>query len=177
MSTTIEEIAYKNGLDLIDTTTEATGYPRGLQKAIIGFETFDEAEKLAKEYDLDIEIFTKRDGWNLWYRTGKFACEPFDRSAEEYGDDYRQYSKADLEDFYENHVQPFVAEYDSFEQLRSFLNDMERIKEEIEDAEDDEIVIACSDGYRETVKVHTMAYEYDTHHYAIGLIDLNYEID
>lgn len=58
MTTTIEEIASENGLELIETTAERSGYPRGLQKAIIGFDTFDEAEKLAKEYGLDIEIFT-----------------------------------------------------------------------------------------------------------------------
>lgn len=177
MTTTIEEIASENGLELIETTAERSGYPRGLQKAIIGFDTFDEAEKLAKEHGLDIEIFTKRDGWNFWYRTGDKAWEPFERSADEYGDDYHKYSKEDFDDFYENEVQPFVADFDSFEQLRSFLNNMEHVKDEIENAEDDEIVIARTDGYCETIKAKTMEYEYDTHHYAIGLIDRNYEID
>lgn len=177
MTTTIEDIASENGLELIETTAERSGYPRGLQKAVIGFETFDEAEKLAKEYNLDVEIFTKRDGWNFWYRTGDKAWEPFERSAEDFGDDYHKYSKEDLDDFYENEVQPFVADFDSFEQLRSFLSNMEHVKEEIENADDDEIVIARTDGYCETIKVKTMEYEYDTHHYAIGLIDCNYEID
>ena len=45
MTTTIEEITSENGLELIETTAERSGYPRGLQKAIIGFDTFDEAEK------------------------------------------------------------------------------------------------------------------------------------
>lgn len=134
-------------------------------------------KKLAKEYGLDIETFTKRDGWNFWYRTGDKAWEPFKRSAEEYGDDYHEYSNEDLDDFYENEVQPFVADFDSFEQLRSFLSSMEHVQEEIENAEDDEIVIARNDGYCETIKAKTMEYEYDTHHYAIGLIDRNCDAD
>lgn len=69
----IEEIAYENGLELIDTTSAMNGYPQCLKKAIIGFDSFEEADKLAKENGLSIEIFTKRDGWNLWYRTGDKA--------------------------------------------------------------------------------------------------------
>lgn len=170
MKKSLEEIAYEQGLDLITTTSEVTGYPSNLRYAIIGFDTYEQAEELAKEYDLSIEIFTKRDGWKFWYRTGHEAWEPFQRSAEDYGDDYHQYTKADLEDFYENEVQPFVEEYDDFTSLRDFLDNMEDVKERIEDAEDDEIVITCGSDYRETIKATTMAYEYDTHHYAIGLI-------
>lgn len=173
MKKSLEEIAYEQGLDFITTTSEGTGYPSHLRDAIIGFDTYEQAEELAKEYNLSIEIFTKRDGWNLWYRTGHEAWEPFERSAEDYGDDYSGYTKADLEDFYENEVQPFVADFNDFTSLRDFLDTMENVKERIEDAEDDEIVITCCNDYCETIKATTMAYEYDTHHYAIGLIESN----
>lgn len=100
-----------------------------------------------------------------------------ERSAEDYGDDYHQYTKADLADFYENEVQPFIGEFNNFEDLRSFLDKTEKIKDEIEDAEEDEIVITYCGEYDETIKKETMAYEYDTHHYAIGLIDRSSDID
>lgn len=173
----LSDIAANNGLELIETTSSGTGYPQALCSAIIGFDTFEEAEELAKEHNLDIEIFTKRDGWNLWYRTGTTAYNSLERSAEDYGDDYHQYTKADLADFYQNEVQPFIGEFNDFEDLRSFLDKTEKIKDEIEDAEEDEIVITYCGEYYETIKKETMAYEYDTHHYAIGLIDRSSDID
>jgi hypothetical protein len=173
MISNFEDIATENGLELIDTTSARNGYPQDLKKAIIGFDSFEQAEELAKENGLSIEIFHKRDGWDMWYRTGCQAHEPFERSADEYGDDYREFSKKDLEGFYENEVQPFVSDFDDFDSLRCFLDKMEKIKDEIEDAEDDELVLACCGEYYSTIKKRTMSYTYDTNHYAIGLIDRN----
>ena len=44
---TIDEIASENELQVITTTTGMNGYPQSLKKAIIGFENFEQAEKLA----------------------------------------------------------------------------------------------------------------------------------
>lgn len=169
----LEDIAMENGLELIDTTSAKNGYPQDLQKAIIGFDTFEQAEKLAKETGLSIEAFKKRDGWDLWHRTGCQMGDPFLRTADDFGDDYLGYTKEDLDCFYENEVQPFVSDFDDFDSLRCFLDKMEKIKDEIEDAEDDELVLACCGEYYSTIKKRTMSYTYDTNHYAIGLIDRN----
>ena len=177
MKKDLAEIASENGLQLIETTASRTGYPERLQKAIIGFDTFEQAEKLAEENGLSIEFFRQRDGWNFWYRTGSTAYATFRRSAEDYGDDSSELCKDDLVDFYENEVQPMVSDFESFNALRSFLDQKEKIQDEIEDAEDDEIVITCSGEYYDTIKERTMEYSYDSHSYAIGLIDRNYEID
>lgn len=169
----LEDIAAENGLELIDTTSARNGYPQDLQKAIIGFDSFEQAEELAKENGLSIEIFHKRDGWDMWYRTRCHAHEPFERSADEYGDDYREFSKKDLEDFYENEVQPMVEVFGDFDTLRSYLGRMERIKDEIEEAEEGEIVITYCGEYFDTIVEHPMAYHCDSNSYAIGLIDRN----
>ena len=167
----LESIAEENGLEVITTTSARNGYPQRLQRAIIGFETFEDAEKMANENGLSIEIFTKRDGWSLWYRTGNHALAPFERDCAVYGDEYRQYSKQDMEGFDANEVQPSVYIFDDFESLRCFLNIMEEIRDKIEDADDDEIILASLGGYYDTIKKTTMSYVYDTHHFAIGLID------
>ena len=173
MKRDLAEIASENGLQLIETTASRTGYPKCLRKAIIGFDTFEQAEELAKENGLSIEVFQQHDGWDLWYRTGCTAYEPFRRSAEDFGDDYSEFSKDDLEDFYENEVQPMVSDFESFDALRSFLDQKEKIQDAIEDAEDDEIVITCCGEYYDTIKERTMVYSYDSHSYAIGLIDID----
>ena len=171
----LESIAEENGLEVITTTSAKNGYPQRLQRAIIGFDTFEDAEKMANENGLSIEIFTKRDGWNLWYRTGNHAFAPFERNGAEYGDEYRQYSKEDLDGFYANEVQPSVCAFDDFESLRCFLDIMEEIRDKIEDADDNEIVLASLGGYFGTIEKTTMWYRYDTHHFSIGLIDRDKE--
>lgn len=171
MRTDLDYIAEGNGLKLISTTSALNGYPQQLQQAVIGFETFEHAEMLAEENGLSIEIFTKRDGWGIWYRTGNHAWEPFKRSAEEYGDDYRQYSRDDLEDFYEREVKPTVDSFNDFASLREYLDKMEELRDKIEDADDDELVLATCYGYYDTIKKTSMSYCYDTRHFAIGLID------
>ena len=171
MRTDLEYIAEANGLELIDTSSARNGYPENLQRAIIGFDTFEDAKMLAEEHGLSIEIFSKLDGWGIWYRTSNHAWEAFERSSDEYGDDYRQYSKDDLESFYVCEVQPNVDGFDSFASLREYLDKMEEIRDKIEDADDDELVLASCYGYYDTVKKTTMSYCYDTVHFAIGLID------
>lgn len=175
MISNFEDIATENGLELIDTTSARNGYPQDLKKAIIGFDSFGQAEELAKENGLSIEIFNKRDGWDMWYRTGCQEHEPFERSADEYGDDYREFSKKDLEGFYENEVQPMVDVFGDFDTLRSYLGRMERIKDEIEEAEEGEIVITYCGEYFDTIVEHPMAYHCDSNSYAIGLIARNDE--
>lgn len=169
----LSDIAEENGLELIDTTSARNGYPQDLKNAIIGFDSFEQAEKLAKENGMSIEAFKKRDGWDLWYRTGCKMGTPFLRTADDFGDDYRGYSKDDLEDFYLNEVQPMVSDFEDFDSLRCFLDKMEKIKDEIENAEDGEVVITCCGEYYDTIKKHVMSYTYDTNHYTIGLIDRN----
>lgn len=171
MRTDLEYIAEANGLEVIDTSSARNGYPENLQRAIIGFDTFEDAEMLAEEHGLSIEIFSKLDGWGIWYRTNNHAWEAFERSSNEYGDDYRQYSKDDLESFYVCEVQPNVDSFDDFASLRGFLDKMEEIRDKIEDADDDELVLATCYGYYDTIKKTTMSYCYDTVHFAIGLID------
>lgn len=169
----LSDIAEENGLELIDTTSARNGYPQDLKNAIIGFDSFEQAEKLAKENGMSIEAFKKRDGWDLWYRTGCKMGTPFLRTADDFGDDYRGYSKDDLEDFYLNEVQPMVSDFEDFDSLRCFLDKMQEIYHAIEDADDDELVITYEGHYYETIKKAVMEYTLDTHHYAIGLIDRN----
>ena len=118
-----EDLAYKEGLELIETTSERNGYPRCLKKAIIGFDSMEEAREYAEQHDLSIEIFHKRDGWNVWYRTGNRAYDPFTRTAEDYGDDYNLFTADDAADYYENEVQEIISDFDNFEDVEKFLKE------------------------------------------------------
>lgn len=74
----LEELA-DDDLKVIQTTNSAIGYPSHLHPAIVGFKSFDEAEAMAKENHLQIQIFERRSGWSLW-RRGRTPYCAFERS-------------------------------------------------------------------------------------------------
>ena len=170
---TIAEIAESNGLDYIETTTERNGYPSNIKGAIIGFDSFEQAQELANAHGLSIQSFEKRDGWALWYRTGNTMVEAFTNSSEDYGDNYMEYGKMEKEDFYDQEVKLLLEGMDDWDSLNEFLSRMEEIYEEIEKMEDGEVVITYMGAYKETIATKSMRFYNDTKHYAIGLIDVD----
>ena len=169
------ELASQNDLDLIETTSERNGYPLDLKKAIIGFTSMEEARSVADQHDLSVEIFHKRDGWNVWYRTGRQAYEPFTRSAEDYGDDFSLFTVSDADYYYENEVQDIVADFDNFEDIEKFLKERREVYDAICNLDDDEALVTYQGRLYEIIKRHTMGYYFDTYYYAIGVIDWNNE--
>src|SRR5690606_19492966 len=170
-SSDLAEIAEANGLDYIETTSERNGYPSNIKSAIIGFDSFEQAQELANTYGLSIESFEKRDGWALWYRTGNSMYEEFTNSVEDYGDNYMEYAPMEREEFYEQEIKEILSDFDSWEDLSDFLSRMESIWEEIEKLEDNEVVIAHEGRYYDTISTKSMSFYHDTKHYAIGLIN------
>ena len=170
MTTDFYTIAEIENLQVVETTSAMNGYPQSLQKALIGFDSFEDAERIANEYGLRIELFTKRDGWQLYYRTNNRAYSAIEVSAEEYGDDYRSFTASDYEGFYENEVQGMIGEFDDFDSVEDFLEKKTKIYDAIEDLEDDEMVLTCQGEYYDTVKRYTMCHSFDTKTTVIGLI-------
>ena len=168
-------LAAQGGFELIETTSERSGYPLDLKKAIIGFASFEEANELAQEHDLSIEVFQRRDGWSLWYRTGNRAYDPFTRTAEQYGDDYNLFTADDAADYYENEVQEIISDFDNFEDVEKFLKERREVYDAICALDDNEAVVTYRGSLYEEIKLHSMSYNFDTHHYAIGLIDWDNE--
>ena len=165
------QIADENGLELIETTSEANGYPSNLQYAIIGFETFEDAEKLAEEHDLHITSFHKKDGWNLWARTGDNVYEPFKNSSDDYGDNYSEFNGGEMSEevFFEEEVTPRLEDFTNFDDLQAFINSKKELFEEIEKAGVNQKVITYLGDYSETIDAESMYFYHDTNHYAIGL--------
>lgn len=166
---TSDILQHKN-LEYIDTTSQANGYPCRLKKAVIGFESFEQAQEFADEYNLNLEVFKKRDGWAFWYRTRNKAFEPFVRTCEDYGDDYRFFESSDQFEFFENEVRDILVNCTDFEEAKQVIENAEKVYDEICNLSDDEFVVTRCGSYYDTIKKKTMQYEYDTHHYAIGVI-------
>lgn len=173
----LREIAENNGLTYAESTNGSNGYPANIKGIIIGFETFEEAEKLADENNLTIEFFKKKDGWQLWERTNNQAHEPLNNSSDDYGDNYSHLEKMSEEEFIKNEVAEIltalIEDEADFDTIENFIAGKIKLFNEIESMEDDEIVITCHGDYYETIKKESMYYAHDTKHITIGLIDRN----
>lgn len=166
----LEKIAKKNGLDIIETTSSSNGYPSNVGKAIIGFNSFSQAEELAVKYNLELAQFNKRDGWHFWFRTGAGVNEPYNNSAEDYGDNHSGFLKMEEEDFLESEVNWFFENGpECFDQIDAFIKTKREIWEQIKKMEDDEMVITFEGNYMETIKRKSMYFYHDTKHMVIGL--------
>jgi hypothetical protein len=171
MKNSLFEIAQDENLTCIETTTGSNGYPQHLKPAIIGFDNFEDAEKLAEEFGLEIQIFTKKDGQQLYSRTGNRAYEPLKNSCEDYGDNYSQFGYGITEEeFFNEEVKDVLNTFDNFEELQNFINDKKEIFKEIERAEEGQLVITQMGRYYETIQKESMHFYHDTKTWVIGVI-------
>ena len=168
----LESIAYEHGLDLIETTSDASGYPRDLKYAIIGFETFDEAQELADRYGLTVQEFTKRDGWQLWVRGGRM-WEEYDYEkvmSEGYPNEVvRTYRHTDANDVISDLREQL--QYASIRDMKIMIENAEQILDELENCQLDEFIVTCTGEYDGTYRRNVMSYSYDSSRYAIGIAE------
>jgi hypothetical protein len=75
----LENIAEQNGLDVVNTTEGANGYPIGIMPMLKGFETFEQFKTIANQYpQLNHFSLDKKDGWQLWYRKSDYFTGAFE---------------------------------------------------------------------------------------------------
>ena len=165
----MNELASEYDLRFVETTSGRNGYPENLKPALVGFDTFEDAEKFAQEHGLDTWLFHKRDGWQLWNRVHS-VNEPMSISCEDYGDDYNLYTASSLENYFEDEVKPCLENFDNIEGLREFLDKQETIMDELENLDEDEAVVTLWGEYRETIQLHPMEWIHDTHYYIVGVM-------
>ena len=159
---TLEDIAVKNGLDIVETTSERSGYPRNLKDVLVGFGSFGNAEQIAKEYGLTLIWIDKRDGWQLWHR-GDRTYEPMSISSSDFGDDYNFENNADdFMDMARERISDMCDNGASFDEIREYMEKVEKVTDAIDDLEDDQMVVTCCGEYYDTIDLHPIYFSYDT---------------
>lgn len=168
----LHDIADEYGLTYIETTKERSGYPSQVKGALINFKNFQQAEEVAQKYGLIIKEFRKNDGWQLWYRCRGEMFEPFQRSIEDYGDNYTMWEDGDEEEYFGT-IKEQLTQCESMDEAQDILKNGKEVYEEIQCLDDDQAVITSDGRYYETINKHCMGYYYDTHHYVIGVMENN----
>ena len=169
----LEQIAYENGLEVVQTTSEKYGYPRNLCYAILVDEdwTGEAIEEVANKYDLEIIKLFCREGQELWGRCGT-AYELYDGTRNpEFNDDTRFFEGGDGDDFWKS-VQDTLAELLRESDRQDFINLVNHYKDIADAADnlDSSEFIAYTEYKYDTYPLRTARLVGDIHHWGIGLI-------
>lgn len=170
MNEKLLEIAYEHGLEVVETTQGMNGYPEGLGKAVIGFETFDQAIAVAREADGEVVGLCRRDGWQFWKNYGRVWKE-WELNAEDYGDDYECATSAI--DWWEDEKELMQAiEFRSPGEMREHLEKIEAVYDELMDLAENEQLLICRDGSydHEVIPIKTLRYHIDVWSHEIAVV-------
>lgn len=167
----INEIAYENGLELVEFTRGRNGYPERLHNAVIGFEDFAEAEAMADNYGLELAILGKRDGWQLWERYCG-ACGPLFLT-DFFTEDHNFFFKCDAENYYNEYVKPYLCDFENIDELSEFVKNQAAIIEELACIGNYDMVVTYCGKYYDTLPGEAMQYHDRLNGctYAIGLVE------
>ena len=171
------KLAEEKGLELVEVTQGINGYPRGVYKAIVGFEDFQEAEDLAEEFGLEIVELRSRDGWQFYEELGR-RYEPF-AASEAYRDEYDLWPRITYAEYIsQEDVLGTLATAEDFDEMTAMLERYKEIFEEIELLESDELVaVHRESGEAERVKEYTCHYHYDVWRHEIALVNKDEDED
>lgn len=152
----------------VSTTSESTGYPKNIRTAYLPMD-WDTMQYFLKGNEdlLSCEVFMKREGWDLYYRTGKQVDEPFKITAELLGG-IREYNNTE-EVFAECMNGVKERDWSCVEELYNYVETMRDMTDTAENLGDGQVLIEFEYEYRVCDKEDVSYYE-DGKYYEIGLI-------
>lgn len=56
-------------------TQDINGYPERVRAILVGFDSFEDAKKVAEYYGVHVDVFRIRDGWHFWEKAGAVMWE------------------------------------------------------------------------------------------------------
>ena len=143
---------------------------------MVGFSTFEEAEKLAEKHNLEIVSLKKRDGDREWRSEGA-QCKPYDVMAfleqksncictmtpDQYEDEEAYMRGED--------VNGQLSDMESFDEMITYLEKEKEFYEYLHSLEADEFIFwTDSRECHETMKRYDISMSYDVYSYQIALM-------
>lgn len=177
MKTRTLDLAYEWGLNIVEVTQGENGYPKGLYKAIVDFDYFENAEDFAEQVGGEIILLTKRDGHQFWEKRGR-AYEGIERAKFIDEDRYEVFSsELDFEEWCIGELEHRMNMGFNLFEFKDMIEQMCDTYEDIRTRCSDEIAIVDTRDYTcETTEEYvTKIHDNDVTTYAIAVID--YETD
>lgn len=181
MKTRTLDLASEWGLDIVDITQGMNGYPKGLYKALIGFDTFEDAEVFAEEVKGEVVLLTKRDGHQFWSNNGR-QYEALERAKfidEETEDVYTCSQCYDFESWAKGVIEDMLGEGCDLVDIREVSNTMCDTYDEIYRMVGGEVAIVNRMDYTCRVEDYyaTTIHDDDVTTYAIAVVDHETDAD
>ena len=150
------------------TTSESTGYPKNIRTAYMSMD-WNEIQDILKGNEdlLSCEVFMKREGWDLYYRTGRQVDEPFKITAELVGGSREYYNVGEVSAECFKNIKE--RDWSCVEELYNYVELMKEIVDDAENLGDDEVLIVFEYDYR-VYERENLYYREDGKYYQIGLI-------
>ena len=168
----LEYAAYKagHGDDVVTTTETSWGPTHRLKKAVIGFDSYAEAQSFAESIENGILVFlTKKDGHQYWTVRDR-AWAPFQLTADDYGDDFMCYDDADeyWADIWEVlREEMLVKPADILDHLETIRNNYDTISG-LDDNQ--QLLIHNGSFHTEVIPKKAMKWSHDTWTHTIGVM-------
>lgn len=173
MKTRTEELASEWGLDFIEITEGMNGYPKNLYKALIGFDTYEDAESFADEVNGEVVLLTKRDGHQLWFNSGR-QYEALERAKFiDENDEIVFENGGSFEDWAQDEIRQMVEQHCSLVDLKAALIEMCATSFAIYESDATEVAVVNTLNYTcdITPKYTTDIHDNDVTTYAIAVVD------
>ena len=163
----ILSIAESEGLKYGEVTKSRNDYPSGLgDYAILGFETFAEAEEFAEQYGLTVNLFRRRDGHQFWYNEGpKEGPLTSNDYLRHLGDNYWE---ASLDSEYEI-LKEKVNDNAPLDEVDDFVQRLMAISNALNECGEDEVVIVSHDTEPTTIDKEIMTFHEDVTTWVVGV--------
>lgn len=66
-----------------DLTHGMNGYPQRVRAILVGFDSVEDAETVAEEFGVHVDVFRKRDGWHFWEKAGTLMSDAYETECRE----------------------------------------------------------------------------------------------
>lgn len=166
----IFDVADEYLLDVIETTPNGNGYPENIHKALVGFDSFEDAQDVANKYGLRITTFTKRQGNRLWTRNENTTYHPLRITADDYGSDFKAYGTYNARYYFDDEVKPCLNDFDSIDELESFIQEQREIIDALDNIDDEQLIIIHDHKLYDRIDTNMMEWSHDGKNYIIGVI-------
>ena len=162
----------RQGLQVIETTVGMNGYPKCVKKAVIGFDSYEEAKEMAETLGLNVECLRIRDGWQFYERNNKTMYNAWTAN-EVYCEDNTVWEKCSFEEFAEREdLYDTIKEFDNFDEIEAYIASRKEVFEEIEDLGEDEVLIEDRENaYTFKSPKKLMKYREDVWEYVIAVVE------
>lgn len=135
------DLAEQFGLEVASVTSSTNGYPKNVQLALVGFDNFEQAEKVASDNGLTIVSLYKRFGCRLWTEEGK-ARGPINYFNELCGDNYISFDSSWNERDIIDSIKGAIDGSTNLDEIFDIIDFFKILRGELDDISEDEQVIA-----------------------------------